>query len=132
MHCCDSCAVTEFVRANTHTTIIVIIGRIKYYEVQSAYICGSLDSSPLSAFYLSFILRVFHLFVREFPKYEVQQETMPTINFVVLCTLYFLVASCVRSSINTTGYEFVVAAAAKSRVKWLTAATARGMLLDTG
>lgn len=57
---------------------------------------------------------------------------MPKINFVVLCTLYFLVASCVRSSINTTGYEFVVAAAAKSRVKWLTAATARGMLLDTG
>lgn len=57
---------------------------------------------------------------------------MPKINFVVLCTLYFLVASCVRSSINTTGYEFVVAAAAKSRVKWLTAATARGMFLDTG
>lgn len=35
----------------TYTTIIVIIVRIKYYEVQSAYICGSLDSSPLSAFY---------------------------------------------------------------------------------
>lgn len=65
------------------------------------------------------------------PKYEVQQETMPKINFVVLCTLCFLVASCVRLSINTTGYEFVVAAAAKSRVKWLTVCYDHGML-DTG